>query len=106
VTPCIVLTTLGADFDAQSLAAMLVERRLAACVNIFPVRSVYRWKEGVELGGEQLLLIKTVNERIAELREALFAQHPYEVPEFIVLPIDRIGGPYREWLVDSVTAST
>lgn len=104
MTPCIVLTTVGAGFDARPLARSLVERRLAACVNIVPaVTSVYRWKDAVETDDEQLLIVKTADERIEELREALFAQHPYDVPEFVVLPIEAIEGPYREWLLEAVT---
>ncbi len=101
--PVIVLTTVGATFDAAGMARQLVDERLAACVNIIPqLRSIYRWQGKVEDDAEQLLLIKTTAERLDALREALFKRHPYEVPEFVVLPIDRIEGPYRDWLVDAV----
>lgn len=99
---CVVLTTVGADFEVQPLALALVEQRLAACVNIVPVRSIYRWKEGVELEGEQLLLIKTTTNRLAALEEALLTRHPYEVPELVVLPAEAHGS-YAEWLVESVS---
>ena len=103
MTPVIVLTTVGANFDAAALAKSLVDDRLAACVNIVPqIRSIYRWQGKVEDDGEQFLLIKTTDDRIERLREALFARHPYEVPEFVVVTIDRIEGPYRDWLVDAV----
>ena len=103
MTPVVVLTTVGLTFDAASLARELVEQRLAACVNIVPqIRSIYRWQGKVEDDGEQLLLIKTTSERLDALRESLSARHPYEVPEFVVLTMDEIRGPYREWLVDAV----
>ena len=103
MTPLVVLTTLPAASDAKTLARELVELRLVACVNIIDrVHSVYRWKGEIEEDGEQLLIMKTVDARIPELKDALFARHPYEVPEFIVLSIDRIEGPYKEWLIDSV----
>jgi periplasmic divalent cation tolerance protein len=103
MTPVIVFTTVGATFDATTLAKSLVEQRLAACVNIIPqVRSIYRWQGKVEDDGEQLLLIKTTDERLEQLRDALFARHPYEVPEFVVVRMDSIEGPYREWLADAV----
>ncbi|HEY6136710.1 MAG TPA: divalent-cation tolerance protein CutA [Thermoanaerobaculia bacterium] len=98
----VVLTTVGAGFDAAALAKSLVEQRVAACVNILPeVRSLYRWKEAVEDDREQLLVIKTTEERVDALREALFAAHPYEVPEFVVLAAEA-GGAYAEWLLHNV----
>jgi periplasmic divalent cation tolerance protein len=104
MSPLVVLTTLPAASDARTLARELVELRLVACVNIIDrVQSVYRWKGEIEEDGEQLLVMKTTAERVPDLKNALFARHPYEVPEFIVLAIDRIEGPYRDWLLDSVS---
>jgi uncharacterized protein involved in tolerance to divalent cations len=51
-----------------------------------------------------MLVIKTAAERVDALREVLFGRHPYETPEFIVIPIDRIEGEYRDWLLDAVSA--
>ena len=103
MTPVIVLTTVGATFDPQPLALQLVEKRLAACVNIIPqIHSVYRWQGKIEDDSEQLLLIKTVEERLGELTTALFALHPYEVPEFIVLRPEELSDTYRSWLLSSV----
>ena len=103
MTPVIVLTTAGTSFDAEGMAAVLVEKRLAACVNIVPrIRSVYRWHGKVEHDDEQLLVIKTTEERVAELRDEVLARHPYEVPELVILRMDSIEGPYRQWLLDAV----
>ena len=103
MTPVVVLSTVGADFDARALARELVEQRLVACVNIIDrLQSIYRWEGKVAEDGEQLLVMKTIEERVAALKEALFARHPYDVPEFLVLPIERIEGPYREWLLEAV----
>jgi periplasmic divalent cation tolerance protein len=105
LTPVIVVTTVGATFDATELARDLVERRLAACVNILDkIQSIYRWQGKVEFDTEKILLIKTLEESIPALRDAVFAAHPYDVPEFVVLPISRIEGPYRDWLIESVSA--
>jgi periplasmic divalent cation tolerance protein len=102
--PVLVLTTVGGDFDARALAQSLVELRLAACVNIVPrIESVYRWEGKVEVDGEQLLLIKTIDDRLAALREELFRRHPYSVPEFVVLPISETSDSYGAWLLESVT---
>ncbi|MGZ4808085.1 MAG: divalent-cation tolerance protein CutA [Thermoanaerobaculia bacterium] len=101
--PVLVLTTVGADFNVRAIAHDLVQRRLVACINIVDgLHSIYSWEGRVTEDREQLLIMKTIESRIAELREALFAQHPYEVPEFLVVPIDRIEGPYREWVIDAV----
>ncbi|HEX6096732.1 MAG TPA: divalent-cation tolerance protein CutA [Thermoanaerobaculia bacterium] len=99
----LVLTTVGADFDARTLAHALVEARVAACVNILPaVHSVYRWEGRVTDDAEQLLVIKTSDERVEALRAALFEKHPYDVPEFVVLTIDQTSEAYGAWLLDSV----
>lgn len=103
MTPVLVLTTVGETFDAAGLATQLVSKGLVACVNILPeVRSIYRWQGRVDDDREQLLVMKTTAERVDALRESLFASHPYEVPEFVVLTIDSISEAYRHWLVDAV----
>ncbi len=103
MTPVIVLTTVGSSFDVAPLARDLVERRLAACVNVIgDVRSFYRWKDSIEDDTEQLLVMKTAAEKVDALREALFARHPYEVPEFVVVRMDELSNAYREWLTASV----
>ena len=103
MNPVIVLTTVGADFNVRPIAHDLVVRRLAACVNIVDrVQSIYEWEGQIAEEREQLLIIKTVESRIDELREALLAQHPYDLPEFVVVPIAALSDAYREWLVRSV----
>jgi periplasmic divalent cation tolerance protein len=105
LSPVLVLSTVGASYDAAPLARDLVERRLVACVNVVEgIRSIYRWQGKVEDEGEKLLIMKTVEERVPELREILLSRHPYDVPEFIVLPIDAVEGPYRDWLIEAVSA--
>jgi periplasmic divalent cation tolerance protein len=102
MTPIIVLTTVGADFDARSLARVLIDQRLAACVNIVPsVTSFYRWQGRIEEEGEQLMVIKTVDDNVHDLREALFARHPYEVPELMVLQVTATSEAYGAWLLES-----
>ncbi len=103
MTPVIVLTTVGTDFDVQPMATQLVEKRLAACVNVIPqMHSVYRWQGKIENQSEQLLLIKTVEERLGELKSTLFSMHPYEVPEFVVIEPEELSDAYRAWLLSSV----
>jgi periplasmic divalent cation tolerance protein len=103
MTPVIVLTTVGPDFDAGALAKALVELRLAACVNIVErIRSVYRWEGEVQDDAEQLLIIKTADARVDALREELFRRHPYDVPEFVVLAVGGTSEAYGAWVLESV----
>jgi periplasmic divalent cation tolerance protein len=101
----LVLTTVARAEDAERIAEALVTRRLAACVNVLPgVRSIYRWKEGVERDEERLLLVKSRADRFDALREAILALHPYEVPEVIAVPIADGSTGYLRWLDESVAA--
>lgn len=95
----LVLTNLPDRAAAERLAELLVERRLAACVNILaPCRSVYRWKGALQHDEEHPMLIKTTAERYAELEEALRAGHPYELPEIIAVPVERGLPAYLDWV--------
>jgi len=88
--------------DAESatrIAEALVEKRLAACVNIVPgLRSVYRWQDGLERADEVLLMIKTTSARLDSLQRQISALHPYELPE--VIAVDVAGGSpaYLGWI--------
>ena len=99
----LVLTTLGADADAVAIARTLVEERLAACVNVLPaMTSLYRWKGQVEQDREQQIVIKTTADRVAALETRLRALHPYELPEFLVLPSGGGSTAYLDWVGESV----
>jgi periplasmic divalent cation tolerance protein len=100
----VAFSTVGTAEDGERIARALVERRLAACVNVVSgVVSVYRWKGAVEREEERLLVIKTRAGRLEALREALVALHPYEVPELIALPVEAGHPPYLAWLDESVS---
>jgi periplasmic divalent cation tolerance protein len=95
----VVLTTVGAGFDAVGLAKTLVERGLASCVNVLPgVTSVYRWEGAIKSDPEQQLIIKTLTERVEALEVAMKQLHPYDVPEFIVLPVTAASENYLKFL--------
>ena len=101
----LVLTTLPANADAAAFARALVEERLAGCVNLLPVmESVYRWEGRIDRDAERQLIIKTVRARVPALWERVRALHPYDVPEFIVLPIVDGNAAYLKWLGDSTSA--
>ncbi len=100
----VALTTVGSSEDAERIARALVERRLAACVNVVGgVVSIYRWRGAVERDGEWLLVIKTSSERLEALRAGLSGLHPYELPELLVLPVSSGHPPYLAWLTESVS---
>ena len=83
---------------AEAFARGLVEERLAACVNLVPLASVYRWQGKVERAREVLLVVKTTVGRVAALERRVRASHPYECPEFVVLAADHAAAPYARWL--------
>ena len=91
------MTTVNSAITADALATRLVEARLAACIQIVPVRSVYRWQGQVKRNAEWLLLMKTAAP-FADVAAALQAQHPYELPEIVQVPIDAGSGDYLQWL--------
>ena len=100
----IVLTTAGSEEEARKIARALVERGLAACVNIVPqVTSIYRWDGKVEEAGEWLLLIKTTAQIFDKVRDAIEEIHSYDLPECICLRIEDGSAKYLEWISESVT---
>jgi periplasmic divalent cation tolerance protein len=99
----IVLTTTDSSESAQRIARTLVERRLAACVNILPlVESVYRWKAIVESAQELLLIIKTRASRFADVESAIRELHHYDLPECILVPIEQGSADYLKWISENV----
>jgi periplasmic divalent cation tolerance protein len=99
----LVLTTAGSESEAKKIAAELVERRLAACVNIVPrVQSVYRWEGKVESAEEFLMLIKTARARTQELHTAIRELHSYDLPEFVVVSMEGGSEEYLNWIAESL----
>lgn len=100
---CVVLTTVASRDKAHELATRLVENRLAACVQILPIESVYAWQGAVQHGAEILLLIKTRRELYPPLEAFIKEVHGYDVPEIIQLPVEAGSDTYLHWIAD-VTA--
>jgi len=99
----LILTTCASLEEARGIAHALVERQLAACVNIVPqIESIYRWKDEVETATEWLLLIKTTSEAFESLRAALNELHSYEIPECIEIAIEAGSTAYLDWIGQSV----
>ena len=102
----LVLTNLPDRASAERLADALIEKRVAACVNILaPCRSVYRWEGAVQHDEEHPLLIKTTSQSYAALEAAIRALHPYELPEIIAVPVERGLQPYLDWVAAESTAA-
>jgi len=99
----LVLTTAGSETEAGKIAHALVERRLAACVNILPkVKSVYRWEERIEESEEWLLVIKTDQKLFTKVGDSIKELHSYELPECICVTIDGGSADYLKWIGESV----
>jgi periplasmic divalent cation tolerance protein len=97
--PIVVLCAAPEDFDPGELATTLIERSLAACVQVTPgVTSFYVWQGAMETSAEKLLLIKTRFGRFAEVEALIRSCHPYEVPEIIALPVSAGHEPYLSWI--------
>lgn len=98
----VVLSTVGTADDAKRIAKLLVEERLAACVSVAPIESIYAWEGKIVEDSERLLVIKTSDARVEQLERRLREIHPYTVPELIVIAPEHVGEPYLAWLLDSV----
>jgi len=101
--PCIVLVTAPGEDVAKKLARSILDKKLAACVNVVPgLHSMFWWQGKIDEQSEVLLIIKTLQDKLGALIAAVKQEHPYDTPEIIALPI--IGGSddYLQWLRDSV----
>ena len=99
----IVLTTTGSEEEAHKIAHTLVERGLAACVNIVPhVESVYRWQGKIESSTECLLLIKTQAEAFENVRDTIKELHSYELPECVMLEVADGSKEYLGWISENL----
>lgn len=104
---CLVFSTCPDTDVAARLARLLVERQLAACVNILPkLTSIYLWRGAVESTDECLLLIKTIRVVYPQLQAALLEHHPYELPEIVMVQMDQGLPAYLQWITQCVTSDT
>lgn len=95
----LIFTTVPDDDRAETLARALVEERLAACVNVHaPMASIFRWKGAVEREPERQIVIKTTRGRVSAVEKRVRALHRYELPEFLVVPVDGGSEAYLDWV--------
>ncbi|WP_298236237.1 divalent-cation tolerance protein CutA [uncultured Azohydromonas sp.] len=96
--PIVVITTVATADDAHRLSRALVERRLVACAQISQIESVYMWENKLQQEGEYRLMLKTVASRYAAVEEAIRELHPYTLPAIYALALERVHGPYADWV--------
>lgn len=102
----VVLVTAPDLKTARALARAALEERLVACVNVIPkLESHYWWQGRIERGAEVLLVMKTRRTRLAALEKSVLARHPYDTPEFVVLPLEAGSVRYLDWIAASTSAA-
>ncbi|HZF00432.1 MAG TPA: divalent-cation tolerance protein CutA [Methylomirabilota bacterium] len=98
----IVLITAPDLKTARALAKVALKAKLIACANLVPkIESHYWWREKIESGVEVLLILKTAKSKLAALEKLVLAKHPYDTPEFLVLPLSAGNKKYLDWLAEN-----
>ena len=103
VKPVIIVSTFPSKQSVTNIANKLVKKKLAACVNITNISSVYAWKGKIENQSEYLALFKTSKNNKSKLKKELQKLHPYDIPEIAEINVDSINQSYLKWLVDSTS---
>jgi len=98
----VVLVTAPDRATARRLARAALQARLIACANLVPIESHYWWEGKIESGKEVLLALKTTSARLQALERLIVSEHPYDTPEFIVIPVAQGNRRYLNWLATSV----
>jgi periplasmic divalent cation tolerance protein len=98
---CSIYVTAGSEEEAAGIGWKLIEERLAACVNILPVRSLYRWEGSIEDEAEVVMFVKTRASLAEKVTERVKSLHSYEVPCIVVLPIKQGNPDYLQWIEES-----
>ena len=93
-----VYTTVGDEQTARQIARALVDEHLVACVNFFPIQSVYRWEDRINEDREVILIAKTTGDRVAALTEAVCRLHSYDCPAVVSLPVTGGNSAFLEWV--------
>ena len=101
--PVIIISTFPDKRSITRIANQMLKKKLAACVNITKISSIYAWKGKIENNDEYLALFKTTKKNALMLKKQLKKLHPYDVPEIAEISIDSINQPYLKWLVDSTS---
>ncbi|MDI6895239.1 MAG: divalent-cation tolerance protein CutA [Bacillota bacterium] len=103
---CLVYVTAGSSEEAVGLGEAAVSARLAACANVVPgVTSVYRWEGNLEHASEAVLVLKTRMDLVPALRDEIKSRHSYQVPAFLVVPLDQVEASYASWMDGELRSS-
>ncbi|HEY95653.1 MAG TPA: divalent-cation tolerance protein CutA [Dehalococcoidia bacterium] len=102
---CSIYVTAGSEKEAAGIGRTLIEEKLAACVNILPVTSIYRWEDTIEQEPEVVMFVKTRASLADEVTERIKSLHSYEVPCIVVLPIKQGNPDYLQWIDESTRLS-
>jgi periplasmic divalent cation tolerance protein len=98
-TAIVVMTTLPGMDDAEKLARILVEGKLAACVQVIPgIQSVYMWEGSIQMESEVLVVIKTLSDKFIDIEDCIKKNHPYTVPEILAIPTSEVTDDYLKWM--------
>ena len=101
MNPVIIVSTYPNKKSLNKISNQVVKDKLAACVNISKISSIYSWKGKIENESEYLAFFKTTQKNKRKLKEKIKKTHPYDVPEIVEIPVKSINQPYLKWLVDS-----
>lgn len=96
--PCVVLTTFDDDEVGRKIVETLLAERLAACIQVLPIESWYRWEGEVRHEAERLAVVKTQRSLVRDVESTILAHHSYDTPEIVVLPIVDGSPDYLSWL--------
>jgi periplasmic divalent cation tolerance protein len=102
---CIVLVTVPDETLATTIAQTLLENHLAACINFFPIRSIYTWQSQIQSDNELQLIIKTQTKLFPTIQTTIQKLHTYETPEILAIPITSGFSPYLDWIRDNTVIS-
>ena len=94
----IVFTSCANMEEARKLAQLIIDQRLAACVQFHEVGSMYTWKGELKAVKETLMVIKTLESKLQHIEDVISANHSYSVPEIAAVDVRRINRPYKEWM--------
>ncbi len=98
----LIYTTCQNTEEAKKLGRLIIEKKLAACVNIYPIESIYSWKGALKEDKETALLIKTIEVKLQGIEDLIQSNHSYSVPCIAVIDVKRINRAYKEWLVQCI----